>query len=385
MEYPAEKLIKLITAGSVGKPLPADFSVTENELLQMYPIASIHSVSHILASAIINNNLLPGSSFLGALREGIYSTLYGYEKRCYALERVCEALENAGIAYIPLKGSVIKDFYPEPWMRTGCDIDILVHEEELRKAADTLTASLGYKEEGKGKHDIQILSTENVYIELHFNLLEEEASPKIARVLEQVWDYASPVENGKYRYKLDDAMFYFYHIAHMAKHFIRGGCGMRPFLDLWVMRGRIKGESKETELLLKKGGLSAFAETAERLCNIWFSDGEHDKVTRLMEEFTLDGGCFGTKETRMLSEQQKAGGRAKHIFSRLFIPYSELKNQYPIIKKYKILTPFCEICRLLSLLFGKKKNFRKNYIGKLSGVSDERIEDVNLLFESVGF
>lgn len=385
MGYPTEKLIKLITAEVQSNVLPADFSVTDSELAEMYSVTCTHSVSHLLASSLINNNLLSASPLVGVFRESIYSTLYGYEKRSYALERVCEALENAGIAYIPLKGSVIKDFYPEPWMRTGCDIDILVHEEELRKAADALTSSLGYKEEGKGKHDIQILSTENVYIELHFSLLEEEASPKIARVLERVWDYASPVENGKFRYKLDDAMFYFYHIAHMAKHFIRGGCGMRPFLDLWVMRGRINRESKETEHLLKKGGLSAFAETAEELCDVWFSGVEHSRVTRVMEEFILEGGCFGTHETKILTEQQKAGGKAKHIFSRIFIPYNELKRQYPIIKKYKFLTPFCEICRLLSLLFGKKKNFRKNYFGKLSGVSDERIEDINLLFESVGF
>lgn len=385
MGFPAEKLIKLIVAQVQGNALPDDFSVTDSELAEMYSLTGTHSISHLLASSVINSNLFSESALGGVFRECLYSTLYSYEKRSYALEKVCDTLENAEIAYVPLKGSVIKDFYPEPWMRTGCDIDILVRKEDLRKATDALTSSLGYKEEGKGKHDIQILSTENVYIELHFSLLEEEASPKIAKVLEQVWDYASPVEDGKFRYKLDDAMFYFYHIAHMAKHFINGGCGMRPFLDLWVMRDRINRDSRETELLLKKGGLSAFAETAEELCNVWFSGGEHSRVTGLMEEFILEGGCFGTKETKMLSEQQRSGGKTKHIFSRIFIPYNELKKQYPIIKKYKFLTPFCEICRLLSLLFGKKKNFRKNYIGKLNNIYEERIEDINLLFESVGF
>ncbi|MDO5139153.1 MAG: nucleotidyltransferase family protein, partial [Oscillospiraceae bacterium] len=33
---------------------------------------------------------------------------------------ICSALDNGNIDYVPLKGSVIKDLYPEPWMRTSC-------------------------------------------------------------------------------------------------------------------------------------------------------------------------------------------------------------------------------------------------------------------------
>ena len=36
-----------------------------------------------------------------------------------ALLRGCAVLEEAKIPYIPLKGTVLRDYYPEAWMRTS--------------------------------------------------------------------------------------------------------------------------------------------------------------------------------------------------------------------------------------------------------------------------
>ena len=386
MENKGEKLIQLIGNEVCGGTLSfrTDSPLTDELLFELHLMSKAHDVSHIVGSALINNGLVAGRAAEKFFRDSIYFTAFRYENLQFVLDKVCGVLENAKIPYIPLKGAVIKELYPEPWMRTGCDIDILVHEEDVENAAGIITESLGYEHKGRGKHDIQILSTENIYVELHFSLLEEDASPEIAKVLEKAWDYAKPSEDGSYRYELSDAMFYFYHIAHMAKHFLGGGCGIRPFLDLWLMRKSKNYDTSEMNALLRKGHLSDFAKTAKRLSDVWFSGEEHNRITLLMEEFILNGGCFGSRETKMLSEQQKAGGRRRHILSRIFIPYEDLKLQYPVIKKYKFLTPVCEICRLCSLLFGKKRKFRKNYIGKLNGVSEKNYADISFLFESVG-
>jgi hypothetical protein len=49
----------------------------------------------------------------------------------HEFERICLVLEKAKIPHIPLKGSVLRKLYKEPWLRTSCDIDILVQEETL--------------------------------------------------------------------------------------------------------------------------------------------------------------------------------------------------------------------------------------------------------------
>lgn len=386
MENAGAIIVKFIGSEVCGSTLslPCNSPITDKDLAEMYSIAKKHDIAHILSSALINNGLLTASAMENVYREQVYSTLYRYENQCYAFDKVCDVLEKEKIKYIPLKGAVIKEIYPQPWMRTGCDIDILVHEEDVENAAKIIVESLGYKCSGKGKHDVQILSTENIYVELHFSLLEEDASPAISKVLDKAWDYAKPYEDCKSRYELDDAMFYFYHIAHMAKHFTGGGCGIRPFLDLWLIEKSKNYDTAETAALLKKAKLTDFAKAVRKLSRVWFSGEEHDRVTKIMEEFIFSGGCFGSKETIMLSEQQKAGGRIKHILSRIFIPYDDLKGQYPIIKKYKFLTPICEICRIFTLIFGKRKNFRKNYIGKLKSVPNEYLDDIDYLFKKTG-
>lgn len=386
MENVSEKIVQLIRSEVCGGTLSSfcNSSFSESDLAALYSASKNHNMSHIISSALLSNNLLSGSSLENVCREQIYMTLYRYESQCYILEKVCNVLEKEKIPYIPLKGSVIKDMYPQPWMRTGCDIDILVSKNDVRKAADAITQALGYEEKGRGKHDIQILSSENIYVELHFSLLEESVSPSMAKVLDRVWEYAAPAEEGQYRYVLSDEMFYFYHIAHMAKHFLSGGCGIRPFLDLWIMGRNEKYNTAEVASLLKKAKLTDFEKTVSRLSRVWFSGEEHDRLTRLMGEFIFNGGCFGSRETKMLSEQQKSGGRTEYMLSRIFVPYDELKKQYPLIIKFKFLTPFCEICRLLSLLFGKKRKFRKTYLGNLKNVSEEHIDDINYLFERVG-
>ena len=45
--------------------------------------------------------------------------IYRYEKINYELNRLRSALNEAQIPFIPLKGSVLRQYYPEPWMRTS--------------------------------------------------------------------------------------------------------------------------------------------------------------------------------------------------------------------------------------------------------------------------
>ena len=55
----------------------------------------------------------------------IIKAIYRHAQLSYEYVAVCDALETAQIPFIPLKGSVLRKWYPEPWMRTSCDIDIL--------------------------------------------------------------------------------------------------------------------------------------------------------------------------------------------------------------------------------------------------------------------
>lgn len=385
MERITETMIQLVSSEVCGNTLSlsADTPFTEKLLIDLLVLSRKHNVAHIVASALMNNGFLDNSPQKGLFMNEIYTAVYSREKMSESFADACSALEKIEIPYIPLKGAVIRDLYPQPWLRTSCDIDILVKEKDLKRAVGIL-AECGFTLKGESKHDV-VLSAENgTVLELHYKLINNKRYPLYSKVLKSIWKTAQPSGEGGCSYKLSDEAFYYYHILHMAKHFRIGGCGIRPFIDLWLMNKDGKYSTEKVKDTLKKGKLLRFAEKSEKLSRVWFSGEEHDEITLQMQKFIIEGGCFGSEKTRLMTDKQRAGGRVGYILSRIFVPYSYLKRDYPILKRYPILTPWYEICRLFSLMFGDKKGFRKARINNMNSVDVSHKENINHLFESVG-
>lgn len=385
MEQLTEIIIQLVGNEVCGKELNLSVQTPfEDQMyIDLFEKSREHNVLHLVASALKKNGLLADGAAGQAYLSHLYNTVFRSERMGFVFESVCKVLEDNAIRYIPLKGTQLRNLYPEKWMRSSVDMDILVHEKDLHKAVEKISRILGYAQQQQGKHDITVVSPEKIPVELHFRLIEEEHKLGATRLLDKVWDYAAPCKPDGMRYRLDDSFFYLYHISHMAKHFVQGGCGIRPFLDLWLMNNKTDYSDEKTRQLLRKAGMDGFEEYAAQLSRVWFSGEEHNQTTRIMQEYIIRGGTFGTHETRMLSDQQHHGGRLKHVFKRIFVPFDDLAYVYPIIKKYPFLTPFCEIGRLFSLIFGKKRKFRKIYISNLNDVNEEDIKKIRNLFERV--
>lgn len=335
-------------------------------LSALYGVSKKHDIAHLVGDALIKNGLIENDDVKSRFQNQIVMAVYRYENLNYELGRICEIFEEAKIPYIPLKGAVIRHFYPEPWMRTSCDIDILVHEEDLERATAVLREKLGYTSERKekGSHDMQMYSLSGVYLELHYTLIEEGRLSKADKILSSIWNYAEE-DKGSFQKRFSDEAFYFYHIAHMTKHFVNGGCGIKPFVDLWILNysKEIKFEKEKRNELLLKDGLLKFAEEAEKLSEVWFGGEQHTETTRKMEEYVLQGGVYGTMQNRVLLQQVKKGGKFRYAISRIWLPYEILKYQYPVLQKHKWLMPFCEVQRWFKLLF---KGGAKRGINELS-------------------
>ena len=208
---------------------------------------------------------------------------------------------------------------------------------------------LGYEKGATTSHDMGFFSQNKLHIELHYTLIEDGLINDSAKVLERVWDMAKKKQGYNHFYEMPDQMFYFYHIAHMAKHFEHGGCGIRPFIDLYFLD---KVYEKETcDRLLLEGGLLKFAENVRKLCGVWFYGKDYDSTTSLMGEFIINGGVYGTESNRITLQQQKKGGAFKYALSRIFLPYDIIKFYFPILQKHKWLLPFIQVVRWIGLVF----------------------------------
>ena len=346
-------------------------------------LAQKHDVIHLIVFALKKNGLFDEGN--KNLESKILLAVYRLEKLNYELTKLCAALEQAEIPFIPLKGSVLRQYYPEPWMRTSCDIDVLVHEEDLQRVVSYLSDNLGYRRESQNSHDISMFSQGGVHIEVHFDLVEDGKVNSATAVLKKIWNVAVKHDMCNCQYEIPDEMFYFYHIAHMAKHFVgTGGCGIRPFLDIWVLNHRIDFNREKREKLLSDGGLSVFAKQAELLSEVWFGNAEHTAITKQMERYILRGGVYGTTTNRVAVQQQKQGGKVKYALSKIFIPYDVIKFHYPILQKHRWLTPIMEVRRWGKLIFCGHLKRTVNELKYNSTISDDAAAEAKTLLKNVG-
>jgi hypothetical protein len=351
-------------------------------LSDLMKISSEHDVAHLLVLGLKRNELLSKEDI--GLEKDILRAVYRYEQLNYEYENLCDSLEKAQVPFLPLKGAVVRKYYPEPWMRTSCDIDVLVQRENLAKAISHLTEDLQYVRRGRTAHDVSLHSPTGVHIELHFDLVEEGRANNAIDVLRSVWKNVTLCEKSKHQYEMSDAFFYFYHIAHMAKHFEVGGCGVRPFIDLWIL-DHIEGVDKsKRDELLSSGGLLKFADVSRTLSEVWFSGREPDALTLQVQDFLLHGGAFGSAENRVALHQKARGGRIGYIMSRVFVPYARLKRYYPIVEERPWLTPFVQVRRWFMLLKPDVASMAKRELAANAKITKSTADEMSAFLDNVG-
>jgi hypothetical protein len=384
MEKIIHAMMDLIASEVCGKSIDkSQYTLTDEELVKLYKLLKSHDLAHLVGDALIKNNLIGDSEVKAKFQKQRMLAVYRYEKINHELGRLRKVLNEAKIPFIPLKGSVLRRYYPEPWMRTSCDIDILIHESDLERAVAMLVDKLAYKREFKGSHDISLFSDYGVHLELHYSLIEENCVGNIESVLQDVWKKADPVAE-TFEYVLSDEMFYYYHIAHMAKHFVYGGCGVRPFLDLWVLNHRAPFDQDNRSAILAEGGLLTFTSEAKALSEVWFGNTEHTDITRQMQNYLLKGGVYGTTKNRVSVQQVKHGGKFRYAISRIWLPYDTLKFHYPSLVGKRALLPLYEVRRWCKLIFcgGAKRGM--NELKLNSAVSATEQDQINEMLSALG-
>ena len=360
--------------------------ITDEDYGFLYKLAKHHDCAHLVSDALFKNGLIAKEdSHYEAFKKAQMKAYYRYERISFELCQVSDALATAEVSFIPLKGSYLRRFYPEPWMRTSADIDILVHEEQLETAINVLKENLGYSYRERGSHDVAFVSKSGLLVELHFDLIEEARYPEAVKILSSAWDYAVSDENSKFSYTLSDEMFYYYHIAHMVKHFENGGCGVRSFIDLWILENRIKHDENARNELLQKGRLLDFTNAARSLADVWFSGKEASEIDLQMQSFILKGGTFGTTDSgAMVKLAKKGGSTKKYVLSRLFLPMSMMKSQHPVLKKHPYLLPIFYIKRLAKLFNKETRQRAKVQLSAVGSDNQAEAESTAELLKKIG-
>lgn len=308
-----------------------------------------------------------------------------YHRLTAELGAISDALEAGGIDFIPLKGSVIREHYPDPRVRTSCDIDILVRKEDLDAANTVLVDRLGLTREKKNAHDISYYTKSGVHLELHFELIESFNNRYVAKTLENVFELSYVKQGCKHHRMLTDGAYYFYHIAHMAKHLINGGLGIRALMDIAVMLNTEFINVADADDMLKSGELSKFSDACIALTRAWFFGEGHTDVTQRLEAKAMGLTIYGTRETFATMQGAKQGGKLKYLLSRIFYSYEKLCNVYPALEGHRWKTPFYQVKRWSNLIF-KKGRMRNsiNEVRKLKSIDSKSLDESERLIYDLG-
>lgn len=376
MEQLTRTMMDLIASEVCGAALDLP-PLPEETAAELYRLSAAHDMAHLTGSALLRRGLLPAGRIRDAFEKQVMLAVYRCETQRGELTRLRDALHAAGVPFLPLKGAVLRTLYPEPWMRTSCDIDILVPEEQADSAARLLSEQLDYAYEFKNYHDISMKAPSGVHLELHFSIRENTKS--IDPLLSDCWSYAFASANCEYRFS--NEYFFFHHLAHASYHFLHGGCGVRPFLDLWLLEHRVSFDAAARDALLAQAGLTAFAAQARHLSEVWFGGAAHNDVTRDMERYLLTGGVYGSAENLMNMQQLRQGGRARYVLSRVWMPYASLCCKYPSLEGRPALTPLYQLRRWGHLLLSSADTKRSLHELQLaaSTTEDSRARTLDLL------
>ena len=345
-------------------------------------LASRHDIAHLLVWGLKQNDLISKETI--SIENNILKAICRHERLDYEYKNLCAALEKAQIPFLPLKGAVIRRSYPQPWMRTSCDIDILVRREHLDRAISYLSDNLDYAEKGKGVYDVSLFSPMDIHVELHFDLVDEGRAGNPLEILGNVWDNVSLCEGSEYRYEMSDAFYYFYHVAHMAKHFETGGCGIRPFIDLWILDHMDGVDKLARDELLSSSKLLKFAEVSRKLSAVWFGGDEKDSLSEQMEEFLLHGGVYGSSDNRVALNQKKRGGRFGYVLRRMFAPTARLRRYYPILERHPWLMPVMQVRRWFMLLKPDVARMAKREMAANKSLDRGKADEMGVFMNNIG-
>lgn len=342
------ELLKAELNGEAARELPR-----ECDPEQIFALAEYHSVSGMALYALERNGTVIDGGLLEKWRQARDKAIVKDITQQAELEQLGESFAAAGIRYLPLKGSVLKQLYPQSDMRTMSDIDILIDGENAEGVRKILL-EMGYtcEDYDKGVHDVYYMPPV-MNIEIHRALFEEHGK-EYAEVFSDPWGMSETGDGIVYRFGGD--VFFAYLLAHAAAHCEDCGIGIRAIMDLYVYTEREKGVDIERAFeILEPTGKAEIARELYELSQIWFGEAAHTVKTERMERYILESGVHGTIENSAQNCIDKSGGKLRYVLKKLFPSFSFMRSQYPILKRFPLLLPIMWVIRIFQKLFGERR------------------------------
>jgi|GEM_PF-235271 len=372
-----------------------DFQKNANwaEIVHM---GKIHSTSGIIGYVLKQSpkEQLPQNDEVKRLLQSYNTTILHFAGRGISTERLLQKYADAKIPCVPMKGFIVREFYPVKELRTFGDVDLLIRPDDRQKShafmlGNGYTCTHPLNMSFLKNDDVWTYKSQsgNEIYEVHTGLISNNfnGNSQYTNYVQTAWEHAVCLpESGQYRFSPE--FHFIYVLLHLAKHFAGSGAGVRMFMDIALIvknHNDIDWEIIKSEIHRLK--LDEFLKMVFVLCDYWFDvpppfeiHGEIDIGLRdELSEYILSGGTFGFLNedvtTRKLKQVQDSSGEAADWRIKLrsvkrvaFPPVSLMKNQYPVLKKSPVLLPVFWSVRWADLFLNRRKEGSQLLKGLLS-------------------
>lgn len=353
-------LIYLCSCGANGIK-PDEEKVGEMDLEQLYKTAKFHSLTAISAMALESAGV-KDQKFCQAKEKSIRKNMLLDIER----EKLCAYLEKNRIWYMPLKGSILKDFYPGYGMRQMADQDILF-DSHGRAFVKEYFESNHYDVISYDKNNHDVYEKPPVLnFEMHTSLFYKAHDERWQEYYKNIKTRLIKDDDNNYGYHFSDEDFYVYITTHEYKHYSGSGTGLRSLLDCYVYLQN-KSDSLDwnyIETECGKLGISDFEKQSRELAVKTFATSantELSEIDRQMLEYYLMSGTYGTLERAVRVRRKKYADKTgktsnlSYVMSRLF-PGREWYEAYePFYNRHPYFKPFFVVYRLFRGVFFRRK------------------------------
>ena len=291
-------------------------------------------------------------------------------------KKLCAWMDRERIWYLPLKGIILKEYYPSIGMRQMSDNDILFDADAWERVEKHMLSE-GYETEsvGNGNHDVYQKAP--VYnFEMHRSLYGKGHDERWVEYYSDIKDCLIPdrADDRCYGYHMSDEDFYIYITSHAYKHYSGSGTGLRTLLDFYAYLNA-KEDSLDFDYIrtaCKKLGIDDFEQHNRILCRKVFAPQQtynQDSFEQSLSadelemlQYYLSSGVYGTFERMVanrMEKQTKADGKKNlsklSYYRHRVFPGMELYENYPLLVKHKWLIPAYWLYRIVRMLFSRER------------------------------
>jgi hypothetical protein len=344
-------------------------------LQALYPFCQFHSVTAIVCMAVEGTAAFQTAEpelqkkWQDAKNKAIRKTILLDAER----EKLFAWMDEQGIWHLPLKGIILKEFYPKLGMRQMADNDIL-YDPAFQQEVKRYMSAQGYQVVMVGKSNHDVYHKPPVYnFELHTALFQEALHSDWGDYYRDVKSRLEKDEGNAQGYHFREEDFYLYILTHGAKHFRGGGTGLRSLMDVYVYL-RKKGEELDWDYIHReeeKLGISDFARQSQALAEKLFSQPNPDFAETLTQEereqlaWFAGAGTYGTLDIQVKHridelrvDEGPIDGKTKrqYYLRRLFPNLNWYQAHHPFCYRHRWSIPFFVVFRTArGLIFRGKK------------------------------